>query len=176
MECGLGGTLRNSSMGVRMCSAVIMKFGSDEQKERVLPPIRNSDVWWCQGYSEPDPGSDRASLQMSARRKGDHYICNDSKTWITYAQWADWIFCLVRTSKEDKKHKGISFLLIDMKSLGITISLIHTLDDGPKGAQEINQVFFEDVKVPVMIGEEGPGWTCAQYFLALALALERGSA
>lgn len=174
MECALAGTPRNSSMGVRMCAPVIMKFGTDEQKERFLPPIRNSEVWWCQGYSEPGSGSDLASLQMTARREGDYYICNGSKTWTTYAQWADWIFCLVRTSKEDKKQKGISFLLIDMKSPGITISPIHTLDDGPEGAQEINQVFFEDVKVPVdqRIGAEGEGWTCAKYLLTF----ERGSA
>ncbi len=174
MECALAGTPRNSSMGVRMCAPVVMKFGTDEQKERFLPPIRNSEVWWCQGYSEPGAGSDLASLQMTAQRDGDHYIVNGSKTWTTYAQWADWIFCLVRTSKEEKKQLGISFLLIKMDSPGITISPIHTLDDTPEGGQEVNQVFFENVKVPVanLIGNEGEGWTCAKYLLTF----ERGSA
>ncbi|MEZ5937443.1 MAG: acyl-CoA dehydrogenase family protein [Hyphomonadaceae bacterium] len=174
MECALAGTPRNGSMGVRMCAPVIMKFGTQEQKDKFLPPIRNSDVWWCQGYSEPGSGSDLASLQMTARREGDHYIVNGTKTWTTYAQWADWIFCLVRTSKEEKKQLGISFLLIDMKSPGITITPINTLDDNPEGAQEINSVFFDNVKVPVdnRIGEEGQGWTCAKYLLTF----ERGAA
>jgi alkylation response protein AidB-like acyl-CoA dehydrogenase len=174
MECALAGTPRMSSMGVRMCAPVIMKFGTEEQKARFLPPIRNSDVWWCQGYSEPGAGSDLAGLQMTARREGDHYILNGSKTWTTYAQWADWIFCLVRTSKEAKKQLGISFILVDMKSPGISISPINTLDDTPAGAQEINSVFFQDVKVPVenRIGAEGEGWTCAKYLLTF----ERGSA
>ncbi len=174
MECSLAGTPRNGSMGVRMCAPVIMKFGTQEQKDRFLPPIRSADVWWCQGYSEPGAGSDLAGLQMTARREGDHYIVNGTKTWTTYAQWADWIFCLVRTSKEEKKQLGISFLLIDMKSPGITISPINTLDDTPPGEQEINSVFFDNVKVPVdqRIGGEGEGWTCAKYLLTF----ERGAA
>jgi alkylation response protein AidB-like acyl-CoA dehydrogenase len=174
MECALAGTPRMSSMGIRMCAPVIMKFGTDEQKKKFLPPIRNSDVWWCQGYSEPGAGSDLAGLAMTAKRDGDHYILNGSKTWTTHAQWADWIFCLVRTSKEEKKQNGISFILVDMKSPGITISPINTLDDTPVGDQEINQVFFEDVRVPVenLVGKEGEGWTCAKYLLTF----ERGSA
>jgi alkylation response protein AidB-like acyl-CoA dehydrogenase len=174
MECALAGTPRMSSMGVRMCAPVIMKFGTDAQKKKFLPPIRNSEVWWCQGYSEPGAGSDLAGLSMSARREGDHYILNGSKTWTTYAQWADWIFCLVRTSKEEKKQQGISFILVDMKSPGITISPINTLDDTPVGDQEINSVFFDNVKVPVenLVGKEGEGWTCAKYLLTF----ERGSA
>jgi alkylation response protein AidB-like acyl-CoA dehydrogenase len=174
MEMSGAGAPRNGSMGVRMCAPVIMKFGTEEQKQRFLPPIRNSDVWWCQGYSEPGAGSDLAGLQMTATREGDHYIVNGTKTWTTYAQWADWIFCLVRTSKEPKKQLGISFLLIDMKSPGITITPINTLDDTPPGAQEINSVFFDNVKVPVdqRIGAEGEGWTCAKYLLTF----ERGSA
>ncbi len=174
MECALAGTPRNGSMGVRMCAPVIMKFGTQEQKDKFLPPIRNSDVWWCQGYSEPGAGSDLAGLSMTATREGDHYIVNGTKTWTTYAQWADWIFCLVRTSKEPKKQLGISFLLIDMKSPGVTITPINTLDDTPPGAQEINSVFFDNVKVPVdnRIGAEGEGWTCAKYLLTF----ERGSA
>lgn len=174
MECALAGAPRNGSMGVRMCAPVIMQFGDDAQKKRFLPPILNADVWWCQGYSEPGAGSDLASLQMTATRDGDHYVLNGSKTWTTYAQWADWIFCLVRTSKEAKKQQGISFILVDMKSPGITITPINTLDDTPPGDQEINQVFFEDVRVPVenRVGEEGQGWTCAKYLLTF----ERGSA
>jgi len=174
MECALAGTPRMGSMGVRMCAPVIMKFGSAEQHKKFLPPILNSDVWWCQGYSEPGAGSDLASLQMTAKREGDFYILNGSKTWTTYAQWADWIFCLVRTSKEEKKQLGISFILVDMKSPGITISPIRTLDDMKDGEQEINQVFFENVKVPVenRVGKEGEGWTCAKYLLTF----ERGSA
>lgn len=174
MEMALSGAPRMSSMGVRMCAPVIMKFGTEEQKRKFLPPIRNSDVWWCQGYSEPGSGSDLASLSMSARREGDHYILNGSKTWTTYAQWADWIFCLVRTSKEEKRQNGISFILVDMKSPGITITPINTLDDTPPGEQEINSVFFDNVKVPVenLVGKEGEGWTCAKYLLTF----ERGSA
>ena len=174
MEMSLSGAPRNSSMGVRMCAPVIMKFGTPAQKEKFLPPIRNSDVWWCQGYSEPGSGSDLASLSMTAKREGDFYILNGSKTWTTYAQWADWIFCLCRTSKEEKKQNGISFILVDMKSPGITITPINTLDDTPPGEQEINSVFFDNVKVPVenLVGKEGEGWTCAKYLLTF----ERGSA
>jgi hypothetical protein len=174
MEFSLAGAPRMGSMGVRMCAPVIMQFGTEEQKKRFLPPILKSDVWWCQGYSEPGAGSDLAGLQMSARREGDYYILNGSKTWTTYAQWADWIFCLVRTSKEEKKQNGISFILVDMKSPGITITPIHTLDEMKPGEQEINSVFFNDVKVPVenLIGKEGEGWTCAKYLLTF----ERGSA
>ena len=174
MEFALAGAPRMGSMGVRMCAPVIMKFGTEEQKKRFLPPILKSDVWWCQGYSEPGSGSDLASLQMSARREGDYYVLNGSKTWTTHAQWADWIFCLVRTSKEPKRQQGISFILVDMKSPGITISPIHTLDYMKAGDQEINQVFFEDVRVPAenLIGQEGEGWTCAKYLLTF----ERGSA
>ena len=174
MEFALAGAPRMGSMGVRMCAPVIMKFGTEEQKKRFLPPILKSDVWWCQGYSEPGSGSDLASLQMSARREGDYYVLNGSKTWTTHAQWADWIFCLVRTSQEPKRQQGISFILVDMKSPGITISPIHTLDYMKAGDQEINQVFFEDVRVPAenLIGQEGEGWTCAKYLLTF----ERGSA
>jgi len=174
MEMALAGAPRMSSMGVRMCAPVIMKFGTQAQKDRFLPPIRNSEVWWCQGYSEPGSGSDLASLSMSARREGDVYVLNGSKTWTTHAQWADWIFCLVRTSKEEKKQNGISFILVDMRSPGISITPINTLDDTPPGCQEINSVFFDNVRVPAdnLIGREGEGWTCAKYLLTF----ERGSA
>jgi alkylation response protein AidB-like acyl-CoA dehydrogenase len=174
MEMALAGAPRMGSMGVRMCAPVIMEFGTEAQKKKFLPPIRDSEVWWCQGYSEPGSGSDLASLSMTAKREGDFYILNGSKTWTTYAQWADWIFCLVRTSKEPKRQQGISFILVDMKSPGITITPINTLDDTPPGDQEINQVFFDNVKVPVenLVGKEGEGWTCAKYLLTF----ERGAA
>jgi alkylation response protein AidB-like acyl-CoA dehydrogenase len=131
-------------------------------------------VWWCQGYSEPGSGSDLASLALKAERDGDHYVLNGSKTWTTLAQWADWMFCLVRTSNEDIRQKGISFLLIDMKTPGITIRPIITLDGPAEGEQEINETFFDNVRVPVSnrIGKEGEGWTYAKYLLQF----ERGNA
>jgi alkylation response protein AidB-like acyl-CoA dehydrogenase len=174
MEMALAGTPSTSNMGLRMCAPVIMEFGTDEQKRQHLPRILSSDVWWCQGYSEPGSGSDLASLQMKAARDGDHYVLNGSKIWTTHAQWADWMFCLVRTSQEDRPQKGISFLLLDMTTPGISIRPLPTLDGPMPGDEEINQVFFEDVRVPVAnrIGEEGQGWTYAKYLLQF----ERGNA
>ncbi len=174
MEMALAGAPTTSNMGLRMCAPVIMAFGSDEQKAQHLPKILSADVWWCQGYSEPGSGSDLASLQMKAVRDGDDYVLNGSKIWTTYAQFADWMFCLVRTSQEDRPQKGISFLLLDMKTPGITIRPIPMLDGPMPGEEEINQVFFEDVRVPVenRIGEEGQGWTYAKYLLQF----ERGNA
>lgn len=159
--------------GLTMVAPVIMAFGSDEQKQRFLPDILATNVWWCQGYSEPGSGSDLASLQMKAEDKGDHYLCNGSKIWTTLAQYADWIFCLVRTAKTEKRQDGISFLLIDMHSEGVRVEPLVTLDRSPVGEQEINQVFFEDVKVPKenLIGEENKGWTYAKYLLEF----ERGN-
>lgn len=152
-----------SPFGVRMCAPVIFTFGSDEQKQRFLPPIKDSTDWWCQGYSEPGSGSDLASLQTKAVRDGDHYVVNGTKTWTTLAQWADWIFCLVRTSNQGKPQEGISFVLIDMKSPGIEVTPIITMD----GGHEVNSVFFTDVKVPAenLIGEENKGWTYAKFLL-----------
>ena len=149
--------------GVNMVGPVIIEFGTDEQKRRFLPRIRSSDDWWCQGYSEPGAGSDLASLKTRAVRDGDHYVVNGQKTWTTAAQHADWIFCLVRTSQEERRQQGISFLLIDMHSPGITVRPIRTMD----GGAEINDTFFEDVRVPVenLIGEEGKGWTYAKFLL-----------
>lgn len=174
LEMSRVGAPRMLPFGVTMVAPVIMKFGTEEQKEKYLPDIRESRVWWCQGYSEPGSGSDLASLSTTARRDGDHYIVNGTKTWTTLAQHADMIFCLVRTSKEEKRQQGISFLLIDMKSEGISVDPIVTVDVPAKGHQEINTVFFEDVKVPVgnLVGEEGKGWTCAKYLLEF----ERGNA
>ena len=174
MEMALAGAPSTANMGIRMCAPVIMAFGTPEQKAQHLPKIISSDVWWCQGYSEPGAGSDLASLAMKAERDGDDYVLNGSKTWTTYGQWADWMFCLVRTSQEPIRQMGISFLLLDMKTPGITIQAIRTLDGPPDGDQEINQVFFDNVRVPVAnrIGEEGQGWTYAKYLLQF----ERGNA
>ena len=174
MEMALAGAPSTANMGIRMCAPVIMAFGTPEQKAQHLPKILSTDVWWCQGYSEPGAGSDLASLAMKAERDGDDYVLNGSKTWTTYGQWADWMFCLVRTSQEPIRQMGISFLLLDMKSPGITIQAIKTLDGPPDGDQEINQVFFDNVRVPVKnrIGEEGQGWTYAKYLLQF----ERGNA
>lgn len=149
--------------GVAMVGPVIMAFGNDEQKAEHLPKIANSDIWWCQGYSEPGSGSDLASLKTKAVRENGHYIVNGQKTWTTMAQYADWIFCLVRTSDEGKPQEGISFLLIDMDDPGITVKPIVTMD----GGSEVNEVFFDDVKVPVenRVGEENKGWTIAKYLL-----------
>jgi len=174
MEMALAGAPSTSNMGLRMCAPVVMAFGTPEQKAQHLPKILSTDVWWCQGYSEPGSGSDLASLSLKAERNGDHYVLNGSKIWTTYAQWADWMFCLVRTSVEPIKQMGISFLLLDMKTPGITIVPLPTLDGPPEGDQEINQVFFDNVRVPVSnrIGEENQGWTYAKYLLQF----ERGNA
>src|SRR5215475_667417 len=149
--------------GVTMVGPVIIAFGSEEQKKRHLPAIANLDVWWCQGFSEPGAGSDLASLRTAAKREGDHYVVNGQKTWTTLAQHADWIFCLVRTDPQAKKQEGISFLLIDMKTPGITVRPIIMLDED----HEVNEVFFDNVKVPVenRVGEENRGWTYAKYLL-----------
>ena len=149
--------------GLSMVAPVIMKFGNEAQKHYYLPRIHASDDWWCQGYSEPGSGSDLASLKTKAQRQGDHYIVNGQKTWTTLAQHANMIFCLVRTSSEGKKQEGISFLLIDMTTSGVTVRPIIMLD----GEHEVNEVWFENVKVPVanLIGEEGKGWTYAKYLL-----------
>jgi len=149
--------------GVNMVGPVIIAFGSEAQKRRYLPRIANLDDWWCQGFSEPGAGSDLASLKTSARRDGDDYIVNGQKTWTTAAQHADWIFCLVRTDPAAKKQQGISFLLIDMKTPGITVRPIQTVD----GGYEVNEVFFDDVRVPVenRVGEENRGWDYAKFLL-----------
>jgi len=173
MEMALAGAPSTSNMGLKMCAPVVMAFGTPEQKAQHLPKILSSDVWWCQGYSEPGSGSDLASLSLKAERDGDHYVLNGSKIWTTYAQWADWMFCLVRTSNEEIRQKGITFLLLEMNTPGITIVPLPTLDGPPEGDQEINQVFFENVRVPIAnrIGEEGQGWTYAKYLLQF----ERGN-
>jgi alkylation response protein AidB-like acyl-CoA dehydrogenase len=142
---------------------VIQRFGDAAQKAHFLPRILSGEDWWCQGYSEPGAGSDLASLKTRAERRGDHYIVNGQKTWNTLGQYADWIFCLVRTATEGRPQEGISFLLIDMKSPGVTVRPIRMLD----GEAEINEIWLEDVKVPVAnrVGEENKGWTYAKFLL-----------
>ena len=150
--------------GMKMVAPIIYTFGSEEQKQRFLPDILCSDVWWCQGYSEPGSGSDLASLKTRADRHGDQYIVNGTKTWTTLAHYADWIFCLVRTSSDvARRQEGISFLLIDMNTPGVSVKPIVTID----GGREINEVHFEDVRVPLdnLVGEEGKGWTYGKVLL-----------
>jgi alkylation response protein AidB-like acyl-CoA dehydrogenase len=162
-ECARIGAPGVLPFGVSMVAPVLMKYGSDAQKAHYLPRILDGTDWWCQGYSEPGSGSDLASLRTRAERQGDHYIVNGQKTWTTLGQFADMMFCLVRTDGGAKKQEGISFLLIDMKTPGITVRPIITLDED----HEVNEVFLEDVKVPVqnLVGEENRGWTYAKYLL-----------
>ena len=162
-ECALAGTPQIMPFGIAMVGPVIMRFASEGQKRHYLPRILDGTDWWCQGYSEPGSGSDLASLKTRAERSGDKYIVNGQKTWTTLAQHADMIFCLVRTDPEVKKQEGISFLLIDMQSPGITVRPIVTMD----GSAEVNEVFFDNVEVPVenRVGEENKGWTYAKYLL-----------
>jgi len=146
-----------------MVGPVIATFGNDEQKKKFLPATANIDIWWCQGFSEPGSGSDLASLKTTARREGDFFIINGQKTWTTLAQYADWIFCLCRTDMTAKKQEGISFIVFDMKSPGVTVRPIQTID----GGVEVNEVFFDDVKVPAenLIGELNKGWDYAKFLL-----------
>ena len=146
-----------------MVGPVIAQFGNDEQKRRFLPRAANADDFWCQGFSEPGSGSDLASLRTKAERKGDKYLVNGQKIWTTLAQYADWIFCLVRTDPGAKAQEGISFLLIDMKSPGITVRPIVTID----GGREVNEVFFDNVEVPAdqLVGQENKGWDYAKFLL-----------
>lgn len=153
-----------SPFGLKMVAPVIYGFGNDEQKAKFLPRILKNEDWWCQGYSETGAGSDLAALKTKAERDGDDYIINGAKIWTTYAQHADWMFCLVRTSNEGKRQQGISFLLIDMNTPGVTVRPIYTIDD----EHHLNEVIFDDVRVPVAnrIGEENQGWTYAKSLLA----------
>lgn len=152
------------AFGVKMVAPIIYTFGTDEQKQRFLPDILSSDVWWCQGYSEPGSGSDLASLSTRADRDSNHYVVNGTKTWTTLGQHADWIFCLVRTSSDvARRQEGISFVLIDMKTPGVSVKPIITIE----GDHEVNEIHFEDVRVPVdnLVGEEGKGWTYGKVLL-----------
>jgi alkylation response protein AidB-like acyl-CoA dehydrogenase len=166
-ECADAGAPMQLPFGLKMVAPVIMAFGSPSQQQYFLPRIIDGTDWWCQGYSEPGSGSDLASLNARAQLvkggDGEHYVVNGQKTWNTLGQYADWIFCLVRTSTEGRQQEGISFLLIDMKTPGITVRPIIMMD----GEHEINEVWFEDVRVPVAnrVGEENKGWTYAKFLL-----------
>src|SRR6202453_4446976 len=152
-----------NAFSMRMLAPVLMTFASAAQQEYFLPRIIAGEDWWCQGYSEPGSGSDLASLRTSAERRADHYVVSGQKTWNTLGQHADWIFCLVRTSSEARPQLGISFLLIDMKTPGVSVRPIITVE----GEHEINDIFFDNVKVPVenLVGEENKGWTYAKFLL-----------
>jgi alkylation response protein AidB-like acyl-CoA dehydrogenase len=162
-ECAAAGAPRLSPLGLDMVAPAIMGFGSEAQKNFYLPRILSGEESWCQGYSEPGAGSDLASLQTRAVSDGDDYIVNGTKIWTTWAHHADRMFCLVRTATEGKPQQGISFILIDMETPGITVKPIHTM----AGDHEFNQVFLEDVRVPKAnrLGEENEGWTVAKYLL-----------
>ena len=162
-ESAAAGAPRAIPFGLKMVAPVIMAFGSPEQQQRYLPKILAAEEWWCQGYSEPGAGSDLASLKMRATREGNEYVLNGQKTWTTLGQYADWIFCLVRTDPEVKPQRGISFILVRMDTPGITVRPIITMD----GAHEVNEVYFENVRVPAenLIGEENQGWTYAKFLL-----------
>ena len=163
-ETALAGAPRIVPFGPVMVAPVIQAFGNAEQQKRFLPGIASGEVWWSQGYSEPGSGSDFGSVKTKAERKGDKYIVNGQKTWTTLGQYGEWIFCLVRTSNEGKPQTGISFLLIDMKSPGVTVRPIKLLD----GSHEVNEVWFDNVEVPAenLIGEENKGWTYAKHLLS----------
>jgi len=162
-ETSRAGTLPPLAFSVTMVGPVIYTFGNEAQKKKFLPRILSGEDWWCQGFSEPGSGSDLASLKTKAERKGDKYIINGQKTWTTLAQHADMIFCLCRTDPTAKKQMGISFIVFDMKSKGVTVRPIETID----GGHEVNEVFFDDVEVPVenLIGEENKGWDYAKFLL-----------
>ena len=162
-ECALANTPRIVPFGLSMLGPVLIKYGTEGQKRHWLPRILNGADWWAQGYSEPGAGSDLAALKTTAVRDGDYYIVNGQKAWTTFGQHANMIFCLVRTNPKAKKQEGISFLLVDMKSPGLEVRPIITLD----GDHEVNEVFLTDVRVPVenLVGEEDRGWTCAKYLL-----------
>ncbi len=162
-EMQLAGVPSPVGFNVTMHGPVLIQFGTEKQKAHHLPRIAACDDWWCQGFSEPGAGSDLASLATTAVRQGDHYIVNGQKIWTTLAQYADWIFCLVRTDPGAKKQLGISYIMIDMKTPGIEVRPIVTME----GRTEVNEVFFDNVKVPVenLVGEENRGWDCAKYLL-----------
>lgn len=163
-ECALAGAPRVVPFGPVMVAPVIMAFGNEKQQKQHLPGIASGEVWWSQGYSEPGSGSDLASLKCKAERVGDKYIVNGQKSWTTLGQYGEWIFCLVRTSNEGKPQTGISFLLIDMKSKGVSVRPIIMLD----GGHEVNEVWFDNVEVPAdnLIGQENQGWTYAKHLLS----------
>ena len=168
-ECALAGAPLVHPMGVRLVGPVIIRYGTEEQKRRYLPRILSSEDYWCQGFSEPNAGSDLASLSLRATPDGDDYVLNGTKIWTSYAHLANRMFALVRTSTQGKKQQGISFVLIDMTLPGITVRPIQTIG----GDHEVNEVHFDNVRVPQAdrVGEENTGWECAKYLLEF----ERGA-
>jgi len=163
ISCADAGTPALPAMGLQMCGPVLMGYGTPEQKAFHLPRIRSGEHYWCQGYSEPQSGSDLASLQTRAVRDNDHYVVNGTKIWTTHAQFANWMFLLARTNTQSKPQAGITFLLLDMATPGLTIRPIISMS----GEHEVNQCFFDDVRVPVAnrVGDENQGWTVAKYLL-----------
>jgi alkylation response protein AidB-like acyl-CoA dehydrogenase len=162
-ECALADAPAQLAFGIKMVAPVLMRYGSPEQQNRFLPRILAAEDWWCQGYSEPGSGSDLASLKMKAERDGDEYVLNGQKVWNTLGHFADWIFCLVRSDSSAKPQKGISFVLVDMKTPGITVRPTKLLD----GSFEVNEIWFDNVRVPVAnrVGDENEGWTYAKFLL-----------
>ena len=165
LQRGAGACIRPTPLpfNTALVGPVIAAFGSDALKKRFLAATANLDIWWCQGFSEPEAGSDLAAVKTTARREGDYYIVNGQKTWTTQAHLADWMFCLVRTNPSAKKQEGISFILFDMRSPGVTVRPIQLID----GGHEVNEVFFDNVRVPAdqLVGEENKGWSYAKYLL-----------
>lgn len=151
------------SFGIHMLGPALLKYGNEEQKLKFLPPIVRGEIRWCQGYSEPNAGSDLANLQSPAIDKGDHYVLNGSKIWTSYGDYGDWMFCLVRTDLDAPKHAGISFMLFDMKTPGISVKPILLIS----GSSPFCEVFFDDVAVPrdQQVGELNKGWSIAKYLL-----------
>lgn len=162
-ECALADAPPQLAFGIKMIGPVLIRYGTPSQQQKFLPGVLSGTDWWCQGYSEPGSGSDLASLRMQAAREGDQYVLNGQKIWNTLGQFADWIFCLVRTDSSGKPQRGISFVLVDMKSPGVTVRPTRLLD----GTYEVNEIWFDNVRVPVAnrIGEENDGWTCAKFLL-----------
>lgn len=162
-ECALADAPPQLAFSIKMIGPVLIRYGTPQQQQRFIPGILDGSDWWCQGYSEPGSGSDLASLKMQAVRDGDHYVLNGQKIWNTLGQYADWIFCLVRTDSSGKPQRGISFILVDMKSPGITVRPTRLLD----GTLEVNEVWFDNVRVPAanLIGDENNGWTYAKFLL-----------
>ena len=162
-ECSLADAPAQLAFGIKMVAPVLMRYGSPEQQNKFLPRILAAEDWWCQGYSEPGSGSDLASLKMKAERDGDEYVLNGQKVWNTLGHFADWIFCLVRTDSSAKPQKGISFVLVDMKTPGITVRPTKLLD----GSFEVNEIWFDNVRVPMSnrVGDENEGWTYAKFLL-----------
>ena len=162
-EMARAGAPRLPAMGLQMCAPVLLRYGTEAQKARFLPGILSGEEYWCQGYSEPNAGSDLAALQLQAVCDGDDYVLNGTKIWTTFAQFADWIFVLARTAHAERRQEGISFLLVPMSTPGITVRPLISLS----GEHEVNQLFFDDVRVPVAnrVGEENQGWQIARYLL-----------